>query len=39
MSFFMWDLETLGTVPGCAILSIGIIQFDPMAYEIVTGKL
>lgn len=31
MSFFMWDLETLGTVPGCAILSIGIIQFNPLA--------
>lgn len=31
MSFFMLDLETLGTVPGCAILSIGIIQFDPLA--------
>lgn len=31
MSHFMVDLETLGTVPGCAILSIGIIAFDPMA--------
>jgi len=27
----MKDLETLGTVPGCSMLSIGIIAFDPMA--------
>lgn len=30
----MVDLETLGTVPGCAILSIGAVFFDPN-----TGKL
>lgn len=30
----MTDLETLGTVPGCAILSIGAVRFD---YK--TGKL
>lgn len=27
----MVDLETLGTVPGCAILSIGAVEFDPAA--------
>lgn len=26
---FMVDLETLGTVPGCAILSIGIVAWNP----------
>jgi DNA polymerase III epsilon subunit-like protein len=31
MNNFMLDLETLGTTPGCAILSIGIIAFDPVA--------
>lgn len=30
----MVDLETLGTVPGCAILSIGAVEFHPE-----TGKL
>lgn len=30
----MLDLETLGTRPGCAILSIGAVAFDPYA-----GKL
>lgn len=25
----MTDLETLGTVPGCSILSIGAVRFDP----------
>lgn len=28
---FMVDLETLGTTPGCAILSIGVVAFDPAA--------
>jgi hypothetical protein len=27
----MLDLETLGTTPGCAIISIGAIAFDPLA--------
>lgn len=31
MTFFMKDLETLGTVPGCSMLSIGLIAFDPFA--------
>lgn len=31
MNHFMLDLETLGTTPGCAILSIGAIGFDPFA--------
>lgn len=31
MSFFMLDLETLGTAPGCVILSVGIIEFNPRA--------
>jgi hypothetical protein len=26
----MLDLETLGTVPGCVILSIGAVAFDSM---------
>jgi hypothetical protein len=26
----MMDLETLGTMPGCAILSIGAVAFDPL---------
>ena len=29
--FVMVDLETLGTVPGCSILSIGAVEFDPIA--------
>lgn len=29
MKNVMVDLETLGTVPGCAILSIGAVAFDP----------
>lgn len=31
MNHFMLDLETLGTSPGCVILSIGLIAFDPQA--------
>lgn len=31
MNNFMLDLETLGTTPGCAILSIGLVAFDPFA--------
>lgn len=31
---FMMDLETMGTAPGCAIVSIGIIAFDPLAVEV-----
>lgn len=34
MPHVMLDLETLGTAPGCAILSIGAVEFDP-----VEGKL
>lgn len=29
----MVDLETMGTTPGCALVSIGIIAFDPHAGE------
>lgn len=29
MQHVMLDLETLGTRPGCAILSIGAVKFDP----------
>lgn len=29
MNNIMVDLETLGTCPGCAILSIGAVAFDP----------
>lgn len=29
MKNLMNDLETLGTVPGCSILSIGAVRFDP----------
>ena len=29
----MIDLETLGTTPGCVILSIGAVAFDPMPGE------
>lgn len=31
MDHFMMDLETRGNSPGCHILSIGIIAFDPFA--------
>lgn len=31
MRHIMHDLETLGTVPGCAILSIGAVAFDPLS--------
>jgi hypothetical protein len=31
MNHFMMDLETRGNSPGCHILSIGIIAFDPFA--------
>lgn len=34
MPHVMLDLETLGTAPGCAILSIGAVEFDAH-----TGKL
>lgn len=29
MTHIMLDLETLGTSPGCAILSIGAVEFNP----------
>lgn len=29
MNHVMVDLETMGTTPGCAILSIGAVKFDP----------
>jgi len=31
MKNVMLDLETLGTVPGCIVLSIGAVAFDPEA--------
>lgn len=31
MKHIMIDLETLGTAPGCIVLSIGAVQFDPAA--------
>lgn len=35
----MVDTETLGTSPGCAILSIGAVAFDPMTpWNPVTGQ-
>lgn len=34
MKHFMLDLETLGTTPGCVILSIGICAFDPFAQSV-----
>lgn len=34
MKHIMMDLETLGTKPGCVVLSIGAVAFDPYA-----GKL
>jgi len=30
MNHVMIDLETLGSTPGCAILSIGAVEFDPV---------
>lgn len=33
MKDMMVDLETLGTVPGCSILSIGAVRFDPRTGE------
>lgn len=30
----MLDLETLGTKPGCVVLSIGALVFEPMANEL-----
>jgi hypothetical protein len=33
----MVDLETLGTVPGCVILSIGAVAFDPMTGQMDEG--
>lgn len=30
----MLDLETLGTKPGCVVLSIGALAFDPLADEL-----
>ncbi len=33
----MLDLETWGTVPGCAIRSIGAVRFDPQGREIYTS--
>jgi hypothetical protein len=29
MNHVMIDLETLGSTPGCAILSLGVVRFDP----------
>ena len=34
MKNIMVDLETLGTVPGCSILSIGAVAFDPESGEL-----
>lgn len=34
MKRVMHDLETLGTVPGCVILSIGAVRFDPRTGEL-----
>ena len=34
MQHIMMDLETLGTEPGCAILSIGAVYFDPASAEL-----
>lgn len=30
MKHVMVDLETLGTAPGCVILSVGAVEFDPV---------
>jgi DNA polymerase III epsilon subunit-like protein len=42
-SHYMVDLETLGQKPGCAIISIGAIRFDPYrvddSYDEMTGQL
>lgn len=34
MKDVMLDLETLGTVPGCVILAIGAVAFDPKTNEL-----
>lgn len=34
MNHVMLDLETMGTVPGCAILSIGAVEFFPERGEL-----
>lgn len=34
MNHVMVDLETLGQTPGCAILSIGAVAFDPYTSEL-----
>ena len=34
MTHVMLDLETLGTAPGCVVLSIGAVVFDPVAAEL-----
>ncbi len=34
MTNVMLDLETFGTAPGCAILAIGAVQFDPRAGDL-----
>lgn len=34
MEHVMVDLETLGTVPGCSILSIGAVFFDPLTEKL-----
>lgn len=34
MEHVMLDLETLGTVPGCSILSIGAVEFCPKTHEL-----
>jgi DNA polymerase III epsilon subunit-like protein len=34
MKHLMVDLETLGTVPGCVILSVGAVFFDPVKLEL-----
>lgn len=37
MTHVMVDLETLGVVPGCMIVSIGAVVFDPIAGELGEG--
>ena len=37
ISHAMIDLETMGVVPGCAIVSIGVVIFDPRI-NVVTNK-
>jgi len=34
MKHMMLDLETLGTEPGCIILSIGAVDFDPLSGKV-----